>query len=257
MTQKAGPPPLQARTPRADRLAALQREQQRSRRRARLLMGSGITVIVGLLVAIAVAAVSAGGGSTGAAGPLVVPRNLASSGAIAVGNPDAATTVSVYFDFLCPACAQFEQVNHAELDRLVAAGDVALELHPMSFLDPRSDGTRYSTRAGNALATVADAAPEHVWHLYGALYANLPPEGTAGLDDGQIADLAAAAGVPQTVIDRFGDGAFEPWVAKSNQDAFDAGINSTPTVLINGKRVDDDLFVPGRLTELLAAAGPR
>lgn len=76
-----------------------------------------------------------------------------------MGKADAPVTVEIYFDYMCPACGAFEAANGDELDRLLEAGVVRVELRPLSFLDDQSNGTAYSTRAANAIATVADAAP--------------------------------------------------------------------------------------------------
>ena len=92
-------------------------------------------------------------------------------------------TVEIYYDYMCPACGAFEAVNGDELDRLMTEGVARIELRPISFLDEQSEGTRYSTRAANAFATVVDSAPDLAWTFHRALYADQPDEGTEGLSD--------------------------------------------------------------------------
>ncbi|GAA2626062.1 DsbA family protein [Paractinoplanes durhamensis] len=245
-----------------DRLRAKAREvrlaqerAERRRKRIRIAIGAGSLVIVGLLVAIfAVVYTSASHDRTTASGVLVTPANLAASGAIPVGQTSAPVTVEIYLDYMCPACGKFEQANATELDRLLAAGTIKLELHPMNFLDSRSKGTNYSTRTANAVATTADQAADKVWVLSKALYANQPEEGTSGLTDQQIADLATTAGVPQATVDAFKNRTFDTWVTNSNDAAFKAGVQGTPTIKINGTHFEGDVYNAGPLTQAIEQA---
>ncbi len=220
------------------------------------VLAVGGLVIAGLVVAIAAVAFNAASHNDSGAGNgnLVVPANLTATGAIPIGRSGAPATVEIYLDYMCPACGKFEQANAGELDRLIQAGTAKVELRPISFLDRTSQGTRYSTRAANAMATVADRTPDKVWAFSVALYANQPQEGTRGLSDQQIADVAARAGVRQDVIDAFGESAFEPWVAKVTEAAFGSGVQGTPTVKINGTVFQGDVFHPGPLTQAVEAA---
>jgi protein-disulfide isomerase len=155
---------------------------------------------------------------------------------------------------MCPYCGRFDRANADEIDRMVAAGTVRLEVYPLSFLDKTSNGTRYSTRAANAVATVADRAPDKVLAFTQALFARQPREGSEGLTDAQIADLARSAGVGQDVINTFAARTFEPWIAKFTETAFAGGVTGTPTVKINGTVFKGDLYTAGSLTDAITAA---
>jgi protein-disulfide isomerase len=187
---------------------------------------------------------------------VVAPAAATANGAVSVGQADAPVKLEVYLDYMCPFCGRFERANGAEVERLVAAGTVQLHLYPLSFLDQASSGTRYSTRAANAIATVANRAPDKVVAFNAALYAHQPDEGSSGLSDEDIGALAAGAGVPPEVIGQFHEQIFEPWVARSTDLAFGTGISGTPTVKINGVVFKDDLYTVGPLTRaIMAAAG--
>jgi protein-disulfide isomerase len=216
----------------------------------------GGMVIAGLVVAIGLVAFNAANKNESAAGggKLVTPANLTAAGTIPVGAPAAPVTVEIVLDYMCPACGRFEQANGDELDRLIQAGTAKVELRPISFLDRTSQGARYSTRAANAMATVADRAPEKVWAFNNALYDNQPEEGTRGLSDQRIADLATQAGVDREVVDAFGEHIFEPWVVKETEAAFDSGVTGTPRVSINGTVFTGDVYRTGPLTQAVAAA---
>ena len=240
--------------------AAQAEEARRAAARRRVFMWVGGVVILGLVAAIVWAVVQASSGDgddtpSGSSGELVVPDNVADDEvSIPVGSAEAPVTVSVYFDYICPACGAFEQANSAELDRMIEEEEVLVELRPISFLDQTSQGTEYSTRAANALATVAAESPEHVWEFHSALYANQPAEGTTGLSDDEIAGLAEDAGVPTEVTALFTDRIYDPWVADVTEKAFDSGVEGTPTVLIDGETFQDDPYTTGPLTEAVRAA---
>jgi protein-disulfide isomerase len=247
---------------REQRQAAAVAAARRARNRTRWLAGVGAVVIVGLVVAIVLAVIHVAGkggtpsaqGSDGSAAPLVVPAGATTGGAILIGKSSAPVRVEIYLDYMCPYCGRFERANGADLQRLLADGTIRVEMHPLAFLDRASSGSRYSTRAANALVTVADGAPDKILAFNQALYANQPDENTPGLSDDEIAKRALDAGVPQAVVDTFGQLKFQPWVAKFNDLAFKGGITSTPTVKINGTLFEGDLYHAGPFTQAITNA---
>ena len=74
-----------------------------------------------------------------------------------------APTVATYFDPLCPGCGNFNRTVDETLIKMVEAGQINLELHPMSFLDGLSTD-HYSTRVSSAIAYIAsyDNDPKHL-----------------------------------------------------------------------------------------------
>jgi len=229
-------------------------QRPRSKRRRALVNAVGAGVIIVLLVAIAVVVGrSMANDAPVVTGKVVVPAHT-SAGTFSVGDRDAPVTLDLHYDYMCPACGAFEATNAEDLSRLVGDGTVRIRLHVMSFLDEQSGGTEYSTRAGNAFAAVADAAPAQVWAFHNALYAHQPHEGSQGLSDTQIAAIANDVGVPSRVVDTFTDGTYRGWVAQSTQDAFAAGVHSTPTVVINGVAFAGNWAAPGELARAIEAA---
>ena len=216
----------------------------------------GVIVIVALLITIAVVvsrSLTSDDGNATPSGPVVVPANL-EDGAFPVGEADAPVTLDLYYDYMCPACGAFEAVNAEDLTRLIDDGTLRVNLRVLSFLDRMSNGTDYSTRAGNAYATVVDGSPEHVWDFHNALYANQPREGTDGLSDAEIADIAVGVGVPDEVVDRFSDETYRGWVGQSTEDANADGVNGTPTIKIDGELYEGDWSTPGELAKAIEDA---
>jgi len=198
-------------------------------------------------------------GSTGSGGIPVGPEGVA--GAVHGAAPGA-VVVSVYVDYMCPYCGQFEQVNGPILDQLRGEGTIVVEYHPVSILDEASLGTAYSTRAAAAAALVADQAPEAFIAFNTALFATQPAENTTGLTDAEIAALARGAGAPEGVASTIesgaylaGPGSFVNWVgAATDRAARDLGRLATPTVLIDGAPLNADWAVPGALAQAIADA---
>jgi len=154
--------------------------------------------------------------------------------------------ITIFVDYLCPICGEFEKENGASINDLVSRGSATIEIHPLAFLDNLSQGTQYSTRAANAIACLANYVPDSVLELNNQLFANQPAENTPGLSDEQIIALAQNAGANEQAIACIEDQDFKSWVGAStaramggtlavnNLDPTFTKISGTPTVLING-----------------------
>jgi protein-disulfide isomerase len=203
----------------------------------------GVVVIglVVLLIAVIIPAVNKKSSATGSYG-------------LAVGVDAAPVAVDIYQDFMCPYCGQFERAQSADLKSLVDAGTVKVVFHVMNFLDSSSNGAKYSSRAADAFVTVAKQQPSAALAFNTALYKDQPAEGSTGLTDAQIADRARTAGVSDSVIATFANQPNADFVTKSNQAAFDEGIQSTPTVKINGTVFKGDLYTAGAFKTAIQAA---
>ena len=153
-----------------------------------------------------------------------------------------AVVVEVVYDYQCPHCANFENVNAFEINTLLQSGNVEFIFRPVSFMDYASNGKEFSTRAANAAAVVADQAPELFLPFHNALFAN-QPQGN-GMTDDQIADIALEVGVPQAVVDQLtatvegsDERTFSRWIAAATEYTNnDLGGLSTPTIILNGER---------------------
>ncbi|WP_051973256.1 thioredoxin domain-containing protein [Cryobacterium sp. MLB-32] len=241
----------------------MRNEEKKRAQRRRVLWRGGIGLALVSVVAV-VALVIANQSSPSAAGPL----NMASDGILLGGDGTtvtAATTaalapgaapvatdqsaltnmvnISIYVDYLCPYCSQFEATNAAQITSWVTAGNATVELHPISILDTSSLGTKYSTRAANAAACVANFDPDSFLTVNTALFANQPAENSTGLSDAEIQNVIEGAGVsdPQ-IADCITNQTFASWVAAASERALSGPIphaditkvTGTPTVIVNG-----------------------
>ncbi|PKQ33023.1 MAG: disulfide bond formation protein DsbA [Actinobacteria bacterium HGW-Actinobacteria-2] len=174
---------------------------------------------------------------------------------VVAGDPKAPVVVDIYQDYMCPYCGEFDRVNAADLEALATAGQAQIRLHPMNFLDGASQGTKYSTRAANALVTVAKAEPDKMLAFNTALYTDQPAENTTGLSDAQIAERAKAVGVSDATIATFTQLSNADFVNNTTKAAFADGIESTPTILINGTAFNSKaIYTAGALRQAVEAA---
>ena len=240
------------------RAAAAAGAQAAKERRSRKLITLGVATaaIATLVFTVSFILSSAPDRATPSAGPTAdgTPDVTTDTWTLQVGQENAPVRVDVYQDYMCPYCGRFDAANGQDLERLIEEGTVRVEIHPMSFHDDASNGSRYSTRAANAVVTIAQADPARVWAFNEALYRNQPSEGTSGLSDADLAALAVEVGVDQTVADTFSQLTNADWVAQGTQADFDSGIQGTPTVLINGQVFEGDLYSTGPLTAAITAA---
>lgn len=171
---------------------------------------------------------------------------IAADGTPVPTDPTAyADTVNIvtYVDYLCPVCQAFEQANAEQLGTWVSAGVATLEVHPIAILDGASQGTRYASRAANAMACVAEYQPNVYFQASGAMYASQPAEGTPGLTNDEIALVLANGGVTEPRVgDCVANETFQQWVTAATErtsvgpipNSELARVGGTPTVLVNG-----------------------
>jgi protein-disulfide isomerase len=219
------------------RAAAIRKEQDRKERRRRNLVVTGSAVVVLALIVVIATLVQSSRDTTGATGS--TPAGVVGRYAVPAGPPSAPVKVTVYEDFICPFCGQFEAASRTALQKDIEQGKVQFQYHVLSFLD-RSSSTRYSTRAANALAVVLDKdGPAVAKQFHDLLFENQPAENSAGLPDSRLIQLAVQAGANRKDVQKGIDGLeFQQWVKNVTDQASRAGVNATPTVRINGKTVE-------------------
>lgn len=153
--------------------------------------------------------------------------------------------ITIYVDYMCPACGNFEQQNGDMLEQYVGSGDVNLTVFPLNFLDGQSLGTKYSTRAANALSCVVEEQPEHAFAYHNRLLSKevQPAEQTTGLTDDQLVENAVAAGAKGTTELKqcIKDQRFAPFINANWKSASETGLQGLAegTQLINDPRVGD------------------
>ncbi len=227
---------------------------------SRFIIGTAVAVVAIIAVVVGVIVGTSGARDRATAGGSTLPVNAAAMGAPIIANAQAtlvanAPTLDIYQDYQCPNCKQFEATYGPTIDALAEAGKVAYRVHLLSFLDDnlRNDS---SNRAANA-ATCADDAGAFV-AFNEAIYAGQPAEGT-GYTAADLAGFARTAGITGAALDTWQactDGRdHNQYVESVQTQGTKDGVNSTPTVQINGKALDlNAIGGPEGLTAMITAA---
>ncbi|MFJ9851958.1 DsbA family protein [Streptomyces sp. NPDC101150] len=224
------------------------KEQARARRSRQAIVAGSVVAALAIAGGIAVWAstLSSNGGSTD--NETARPKQ-ASGGdrpAVPVGAPDAPSTLTVWEDFRCPACRQFETGFRPVLHELEDSGQLKIDYHLATIIDGNTGG-KGSLAAANAALCAQDAGRFREYH--DVLYANQPPEPQDRFADKkyliQLADKVK--GLPSAAFAKcVNDGRYEGFVRKSNTAFTHSGYGGTPTVLLNGKDLSKEKG--GRLT---------
>ncbi|WP_327676300.1 DsbA family protein [Kitasatospora sp. NBC_00458] len=245
------------RTARERMLAERAEDEARGRRKKKLIVGGvALAVIAAAVVTGVVVQNERSKPETPTAAPAgtIGDKNLV----IPVGAPDAPSTLTVYEDPRCPACAIFEKEFAETIDQLEDQGKIVGNYHIVSFID-RAVGGKGSKYGANALGCAQDAGKFRAYH--DVLYRNQPQE----TDDafGKTSTLIELAKqVPGLDTPEFeacvNDNKYGGWVSAVQQDFDKSSYKSTPTVLLNGQPIypksGNEEITPANLTKWVDAA---
>ena len=223
-----------ARQARNERAKAQAEERRRAQKRKEQL--TLVAVVLGVLVL--VAGLFFGYRALNPSKPATPPEGATDSFGLRLGEAEAPKTVVIYEDFLCPPCGALEQAASDRLDAAVEAGELSVEYRPVAYLEQYGD---YSKEATNAFAVVLDSAgPEVAKEFHDLLFADQPEESGDKPGEDELVELAVEAGAEEAEV-RPGieDMTFEGWVEAASESASrDEGVNQTPTVLVDGERIE-------------------
>lgn len=220
-----------------------QREQARAqeRRRRTLIVSAAVVGVLGLAAVVGVIAANTGGkgDKDKASGPAVAPSGATGkdSLAIPVGADDAPSALTVWEDFRCPVCAQFENMFRDTIHQMEQSGQLKVDYHFATLIDGNLGGSG-SLKAANAAACAQDAGKFPAYH--DVLYSNQPQESDDAFgDNSRLIELSKKVEGLDTPTFRscVEDGAHEAWVEKSNTAFEKGGFQGTPTLLLNGESI--------------------
>lgn len=247
-----------------ERARELHEARVRREKRNRVLTVGGI-VLAAVAVVVAVVLVIVNGIRPASPGP----ENMASDG-IVIGEglqvqstpgipvdgtstpteqTDEHLQIVVYHDYMCPHCGAFDQTNGSTIRDLVNSGLATVEYHPMAYMDRASLGAKFSTRASNAAACVAQFQADVFFDWNELMFLNQPEQSTQGLTDDQMLGFMEQAGADMTpeLTDCVKSIQFESWVGDAAMRAASDPVpytyegadpvvaDRTPTILVNGR----------------------
>lgn len=153
-----------------------------------------------------------------------------------LGDPEAPVTVQAWEDFRCPACAAFNQrVKPGLVDNYIASGQIKLEFRhfPLQQHEPGA------SLAAQASECAADQG--RFWDYHDRVFQATSSGANAFLME-RLIDYAVELDLDRDTFEScLTNQEHLLTISESLQAARTAGHNSTPTVLVDGVRVDNPL----------------
>ena len=169
--------------------------------------------------------------------PETNPRPMADRNTM--GDPNAPVTIVEFSDFGCGHCAAFAQGTGEQItEDYVASGDVYFVSRSVGGLL----GNPLTQRAAEAAYCAADQ--NKYWEYHDTLYANqkILFYGGATSIDKYLEAFAEALGLDTDQFNQcLEDGTYRQQLRQDEQDARAAGINGTPSFLINGELLSGNM----------------
>ncbi|MER6240732.1 thioredoxin domain-containing protein [Streptomyces clavifer] len=215
-------------------------DRARERRRRTLIVATAVVGVLALAAVVGLIAANAGKDDNDSqAGPVATPSGATGKDGVTlqVGADDAPSTLTVWEDFRCPVCAQFEDAFRDTIAELADSGQIKVDYHLATIIDGNLGGSG-SLRAANAAACAQDAGEFAAYH--DVLYRNQPAESDDSFaDNSRLIELAGSVDGLDTPAFRscVEDGTYDSWVEKSNTAFGEGGFQGTPTALLNGESI--------------------
>lgn len=226
--------------------AEIASRRRRERRMLAILAGVLIVLIVGGGIALQAWRTSRTPSATSSASGTATPVPIVNGQPILLGKPGAPAKITLYEDFHCPHCGDFEKEFGPTITAAQAKGQAVVELYPMSFIDTGS------AAAANGMACAAEAGFGQAYYL--GLFANQDLQWSeAQLIS--LADQVTGNKTPASFSGCVRNNSHQAWVQSIDDAAAAAGVNSTPTMYLNGKPVDIASLTVDKLNALISAAG--
>jgi protein-disulfide isomerase len=197
--------------------------------------------------------------STGAS--LILPPTTWSSSATdgeTAGSPNAPVTMDLYADFQCPVCGRFVRDQLGALKtEFIDTGTLRIVAKDIAFLGKGAANESLEIATGARCA----AAQNLYWPFHDLIYWNQQGENVGAYTSEFIRSVAARAGVDLSKWDTcVGGDADRAIVQRDTATALGQGINSTPTIVLNGGApavgLPDAAALAGEIRTLAAGVQP-
>lgn len=155
-----------------------------------------------------------------------VSENIPIEGAPFKGLPDAPVTIVVFSDFQCPYCSRLALVLQEVFEKNPRDVKIVFKQFPL-----RSH--KFATKA--AQATIAAQAQGKFWEFHDLLFENFNR-----LDDAKIEEIRTQLHLDPEKFQKVVDAPDTMEVIKNDiRDGQQAGVRGTPTIFVDGKRLQD------------------
>ena len=212
--------------------------------RRNILLGGGVAFAGGAAAVSGVFGGSDGNtgddSQTGAVASASVPASPDESRYAVMGTADAAVTVTYFGSWKCPYCADFSTGFLSTLVRdYVEPGKITLKFRDLAYINGKRFLGPDAPAAGRAGLAVWNADPDSYWAYHEYVFQNQPPESKQWATADTLASFAENAGVanPSAVRTAVQEQTYEDALRATTEAAATAGVQGTPTLVIDGTTV--------------------
>lgn len=235
--------------------AAQEAADKRRERTIKIVGAIAVLAVVAGIIGAALVARGNKGGDTPVPSDAALPTGAAAPTygvTVGTGGP----TLELFEDFQCPACGSFEAKSGATITDLVNSGKVKVQYQMMNFID-QNVGNDASLRATAAFGCAVDAGKAQEYHS--TVYKNQPANEGEGFTNEQLIQFGADSGITGADFTTFSECVnsqkYAGWSQLLQKYAEEQGVQSTPTVFLNGQPLDAATFAdPAALRKAVEAA---
>lgn len=168
------------------------------------------------------------------------------------GPADAPVTVTVFSDFECPACKSFATGAEKQIvDEYVDTGKVRFEYKHFPLPQHNPSATQ------GALAAECAADQGQFWPMHDYLFQEAGKAGTSTFTLSRLRAMSDALGLDTATFSKcVSESQYAQKVREDIRDGQQMGVNATPTIYVNGQKVDNSYpLIKAKIDEALAQQG--
>lgn len=166
-----------------------------------------------------------------------------------MGNPDAPVTIQAWEDFMCPACRQWTATVEPQLfEEYVKSGQVRIEFRqfPLSIHAPGAEMAAQASLCAND----QNAFWPYHYRLFPA-----QDQGQAGFTIDALVRYADELGLDSSALmDCMSSQQYRDEVVASGNEALQLGLNATPSLIVQGTRMNNPFDYEGEMKSLIESA---
>jgi protein-disulfide isomerase len=166
-----------------------------------------------------------------------------------MGNPEAPVTLQAWEDFMCPACRQWTSTVEPQLiEDYIKTGQVRIEFHqfPLSIHAPGAEM--------GAMASLCANDQNAFWTYHNRLFP-AQDQGQAGFTIDALVRYADELGLDsRALMDCMSSQKYRDQVVASGNEAISLGLNATPSILVNGVRMNNPFDYEGEVKAAIESA---
>jgi protein-disulfide isomerase len=166
-----------------------------------------------------------------------IPAGIVADGRV-LGDPAAKVSIDIWSDFQCPACMNFAtEIEPPTIRTYVAQGKVKLIYHDAAFQGQKVPRA-YDESVEPAAAARCAADQGKFWQMHNWIFANWNGENQGAFAAPRLSSIATAAGLDMATYNAcMAVGDKQTAVRDETAQGTAAGINQTPTIIINGQTI--------------------